>query len=284
MSTTLTNMELENGTGQRLSHLKRIVSGYDRHNQSPAQSLPDRKHRSARGCRRGRRTPQRPDEDLLISLKADSRAVDPSDMTSDDRPMTPNTNNNAGRIGPASPSGGDRVVRATPGAVKRMRALQRECVAVLDRYKEALRVLTDNDVRMREIDAEVKLLGAGAGAVEEEEEEEEDEKEEERTRGLCGGDDAVLSTSIKTAPSRLRLLPPLPRLATFLLVPPPNSSTPSTACRAQERTPVLDMTKTSFFAEPTPDTFHGVKMARGMRIALSASENTKIRAHITPNC
>ncbi|GJC86410.1 hypothetical protein ColLi_09248 [Colletotrichum liriopes] len=98
-------------------------------------------------------------------------------MTSDAGPMTSNTNNNAGRMGPATPSGGDRVVRSTPSAVKRMRALQRERVAVLDKYKEALRVLTDNDVRMCEIDAELKLLGAGTGAVEEEEEEEEEEDE-----------------------------------------------------------------------------------------------------------
>ncbi|KAK1839817.1 hypothetical protein CCHR01_17565 [Colletotrichum chrysophilum] len=277
ISTSLTGMHLENGRAQRLGHLKKIRNTFDRHNESPAQPLPDRKNRS-RGCRGGRGTPQKPDEDLLRSLQDDSRAVDPSDMTSDPgtprsygfvarpnagnrqdnlagpstpntnrranapSPVTPNTNtnNNALRTRPATPSGGDGIFSPAPNAAKRMRSLQRQRAAVMDNYKEALKALTDNDVRMREIDAEMRLLSAGAGVVEEEDEEE--------------GDSSSVSASSKAVHSVTRLAP--------------------------SAHPDIDMVKSNFFADATADTFHGVKIVQSMRLSYSASEKTKIRAHI----
>ncbi|KAJ0268301.1 hypothetical protein COL940_013518 [Colletotrichum noveboracense] len=276
ISTSLTGMHLENGRAQRLGHLKKIRNTFDRHNESPAQPLPDRKNRS-RGCRGGRGTPQKPDEDLR-SLQDDSRAVDPSDMTSDPgtprsygfvarpnagnrqdnlagpstpntnrranapSPVTPNTNtnNNALRTRPATPSGGDGIFSPAPNAAKRMRSLQRQRAAVMDNYKEVLKALTDNDVRMREIDAEMRLLSAGAGVVEEEDEEE--------------GDSSSVSASSKAVHSVTHLAP-----------------------RAH---PDIDMVKSNFFADATADTFHGVKIVQSMRLSYSASEKTKIRAHI----
>ncbi|KAL3290900.1 hypothetical protein RB213_012716 [Colletotrichum asianum] len=40
------------------------------------------------------------------------------------------------------------------------------------------------------------------------------------------------------------------------------------------------MVKSNFFADATADNFHGVKIVQGMRLSYSASEKTKIRAHI----
>ncbi|KAK2054472.1 hypothetical protein LY76DRAFT_649074 [Colletotrichum caudatum] len=175
ISTTLTNMNLEDGVNQRPSHLTKIVNGYNQHNASPPQPLP-RPHRTARGSRggKGRRgTPQPPDQHLLLRLRDDFHPVDPSDMTSDAgttrSPVLGATceGNNASNAGPTGPTAAafspSRVSPYTPAAPERMRHLQTERAAVMEEYKKAVKVLFDIDVRLREIDSDMLRLGTGAG-------------------------------------------------------------------------------------------------------------------------
>ncbi|GKT97303.1 hypothetical protein Ct61P_15153 [Colletotrichum tofieldiae] len=193
-STSLTDMSLERGDRQYLSHTKKIVHAFEKHSQNPAQPLPRKNRRGTRGAGTSRlknsptlapapatapaaaptKSPAKPP----IQSRAASPRVDYSDSgtENDDMrslPTTPKSSSAKQHVPPPSAFGfGPSSAAASESASLRMRQLRFSYDQARLQYKTYGKHLVDLDAQMRNLVCDMlELASDGRGVPEADQEE-----------------------------------------------------------------------------------------------------------------
>ncbi|GKT67220.1 hypothetical protein ColTof4_13607 [Colletotrichum tofieldiae] len=188
-STSLTDMSLERGDRQYLSHTKKIVHAFEKHSQNPAQPLPRKNRRGTRGAGTSRlknsptlapapapapapaaaptKSPAKPP---VQSRAASPRAVySDSDTENDDMrslSTTPKSSSAKQHVPPPFPFGLDpSSAPASESALHRMRQLRFSYDQARLQYKTYGKHLVDLDARMRNIVCDMLELASAERGV-----------------------------------------------------------------------------------------------------------------------